>query len=115
MATACAASNAVNANTAGGCSPCQSLSAALPGCPDVPGPARFVAPFLFALQELLQAAAARGGRLGTGALLVGLAGLGPVAGGASEQGQFALELLEPSALLIALVLKKQVAAIGAEL
>ena len=48
-------------------------------------------------------------------MLVGLARLGPVAGGASEKGQLALELLEPSALLIALVLKKKVAAIGAEL
>ena len=79
------------------------------------GPARFVAPFLFALQELLQAAATGGGRLGARPLLVGLARLGPVAGAAGEEGQLALELLEPAALLIALVLKKQVAAIGAEL
>lgn len=37
-----------------------------------------------------------------------------MAGAAREEGQLAIDLLEPSALLLALVLKKQVAAIGAE-
>ena len=45
-------------------------------------------------------------------MLVVLAGLWAVAGATREQGQLALDLLEPSALLIALARKKQVAAIG---
>ena len=48
-------------------------------------------------------------------MLVGLAGFGPVAGTAPEEGQLAIELLEPAALLLALAHKKQVAAIGAVL
>ena len=48
-------------------------------------------------------------------MLLRLAGLWAVAGAAREKGQLALELLEPSALLLALDHKKQVAAIGAEL
>jgi hypothetical protein len=48
-------------------------------------------------------------------LLVGLAGFGPVAGAASEQGQLAIDLLESAALLIPLVCQEHVAAIGAKL
>ena len=48
-------------------------------------------------------------------MLVGLAGFGPVAGAAREEGQLAIDLLETAALLIPLVCQEQVAEIGAKL
>ena len=79
----------------------------------MPGPAGFVPTFLLALQQLLKGAAAGCRVRAPGPLL--LVGFGPVAGCARDFNQLALQLLQPAALLIALVGQKQVAAVGADL
>lgn len=75
--------------------------ASLPSSPDVPGPARLVAAFLLPLQQVLEGPATGCRVRAAGPLL--LIGFGPVAGCARDFNQFALQLLEPAALLIALV------------
>jgi hypothetical protein len=65
----------------------------------MPGPAWFVATLLLPLQQLLEGAAAGCRVPAPGPLL--LIGFGPVAGCARDFNQFALQLLEPAALLIA--------------
>ena len=80
----------------------------------MPGPAGFVAALLLPLQQVLEGAAAGCRVCAPGPLLLPL-GFGPVAGCARDFNQFALELLEPTALLIAFLGKKQVAAVGADL
>ncbi len=102
MTPACADGHAVSAEAAEGCSRRLRAGAALPGRPHMPGPAGLVAPLLLALQQLLVGAAACG-RVRTPRPLLLLLGLGPVPGCARDFHQFTLNLLEPAALLIALV------------
>jgi len=60
MTPACADGHAVSPEAAEGCSRRLRAGAALPGRPDMPGPAGLVAPLLLALQQLLKGAAACG-------------------------------------------------------
>ena len=90
-----------------------SCLAALPCSPHVSGPAALVAALVLALQQLLKGAAASCRVRAPGPLL--LVGCGPVAGCARDFNQLALQLLQPAALLIALVGQKQVAAVRAAL
>lgn len=76
----------------------------------MPGPARLVATFLLSLQQVLEGPATGCRVRAPGPLL--LVGFGPVAGCARDFNQFAVELLEPAALLIALFVQEQVAAAG---
>ena len=70
----------------------------------MPGPAWLVAPILLALQQLLEGATACGRVRAPRPLL--LVGLRPVAGCARDFHQFTLNLLEPTALLIAFLGQK---------
>ena len=79
----------------------------------MPGPARLVTALLLPLQQVLEGPAASCRVRAPGPLL--LVGFGPVAGCARDFNQLAVELLEPAALLIALVGQKQVAAARAHL
>ena len=77
------------------------------------GPARFVAPLLLALQQLLEGPAASCRVRAPGPLL--LVGFGPVAGCARDFNQFALQLLDPAPLLIAFLAQEEMAAVRAHL
>ena len=80
----------------------------------MPGPAGFVAALLLPLQQLLEGLAASCRVRAPGPLLLPL-GFGPVAGCTRDFNQFALQLLDPAPLLIALVSQEQVAAVRANL
>ena len=79
----------------------------------MPGPAGFVATLLLALEQLLEGAAACG-RVRTPRQLL-LLGLGPVPGCPRDFHQFALQLLDPTPLLIAFLGQEQMAAVRAHL
>ena len=74
------------------------------GIPNMPGPARFVAALLLALQQLREGPAASCRVRAPGPLL--LVGFGPMAG-PRDFNKLALKLLEPAALLIAFLGQEQ--------